>query len=517
MRRATIRPLLPAMILGLLGIASVQAAPNDLSTPHRSGPVPGQYIIVLNDDVAGVPVVASEMARAYGLELGMVYRNAIKGFSARIPAGMVAAIENDPDVAYVEQDQWAYAFAQELPTGITRSAADTVTDSASAGVLIDGVDDVRVDVDVAVIDTGIDASHPDLNVAGSVNCAKGGPLSQSCSGGGDDGNGHGTHVAGTIAALDNDFGVVGVAPGARLWSVKVLGNSGSGYMSWIVAGIDWVTANAGTIKVANMSFGCECSSAALNDAINRAVGAGIVFVAAAGNNATDASAFSPANHPGVITVSALADFDGISGGLGVPTCRTDEDDTLAIFSNYGPLVEVAAPGVCIHSTWKGGTYNTISGTSMAAPHVSGAAALLASQGMSADEIKAAIPAAGNFDWVDDSKDGIQEPLLDLHGVAARTVAAPQPATDPGNGGGATGDFALNVATYKVKGVQHADLSWEDTGVTTYDVLRDGVVIAPALAGTVYTDNIGAKGGGSYVYQVCETDTNICSNEATAAF
>jgi subtilisin family serine protease len=169
--------------------------------------------------------------------------------------------------------------------------------------------------------------------------------------------------------------VVGVAPGARLWAVKVLNDSGSGYISEIVAGIDWVTARASTIEVANMSLGCQCSSQALNDALTRSTNAGVVYVVAAGNSARDAATFSPANHPQVITVSAVADFNGTAGGGAGATCRADVDDTFADFSNFGSAVDLAAPGVCITSTWTGGGYATISGTSMATPHGSGAAAL----------------------------------------------------------------------------------------------------------------------------------------------
>src|SRR5262249_26520712 len=194
----------------------------------------------------------------YGLGLQHIYTAALKGFSARVPEAALALLESDPDVAYVEPDRYVEAFAQTLPTGIDRIDADT-----NANIGINSTDDKRIDVDVAVVDTGV-GPHPDLNVVSSVNCTIGGPLAQRCSSGGSDDNGHGTHVAGTIAALDNGSGVVGVAPGARLWSVKVLNRQGIGYMSWIVAGIDYVTANADAIEVANMSLGCECTSSALN-------------------------------------------------------------------------------------------------------------------------------------------------------------------------------------------------------------------------------------------------------------
>ena len=430
------RGCLSLAILGLLftGAAQAQngqgrgngAAPGGDVVNLRAGQViPGQYIVVLQDDVANPAAVANEMARAHGLGLGHVYGHALKGFSATIPAGAVAALSRDPRVDYIEADQVVHADVQDIPTGIERIFADS-----NGSIYIDGVDDWRVDVDVAVIDTGIDLDHPDLNVFDAVSYA---------GGAGDDGNGHGTHVAGTIGALDNGIGVVGVAPGARLWAVKVLNNGGSGSYANVIKGIDYVTANAGSIEVANMSLGGGHSNAVCT-AVANSVAAGVVHVVAAGNSDTDAAGHTPADCPDVVTVSALADFDGAPLGLGSPTCRSDEDDTLANFSNFGNLVEITAPGVCITSTWKGGGYKTISGTSMASPHAAGAAALLASgtndpeDKADVDAIIATIVGTGNSmsldmgGWDDDSGDGPKEPLLDVSTFVPTMV--------PGSVGGA---------------------------------------------------------------------------------
>jgi subtilisin family serine protease len=322
--------------------------------------------------------------------------------------------------------------AQTVPTGISRIFAP-----GNGNIDIDGADDYRVDVDVAVIDTGVDFQHPDLNVVGGVNCYSWVPWSSTCKSGGDDDHYHGTHVAGTIGALDNDMGVVGVAPGARIWAVKVLSSSGSGYSSQIVAGIDWVAANAGTIEVANMSLGGAGFSQAEYDAIQGAVNAGVAFAVAAGNDAADANNYSPGGFDNVLSVSALADFDGAPGGLGASTCRADQDDTLADFSNWGPEIDVAAPGVCILSTYpiEQGEYGTISGTSMASPHAAGALALLASannpnNAAGVYSLYNQVKAAGNYNWTDDSGDGIQEPLLDVSTFVPVLISTGGPANQP---------------------------------------------------------------------------------------
>ncbi len=410
--------LVLALVLFLLSgprIPAAAQAPGDR--------VPDQYIVIFKDGVANPTAKARGLAVAHGLTVKYVYSHALKGFAAVIPPGRLAAVQADPDVAFVTPDRVVSIAkpgkgkpggsqpAQVIPTGIDRIDAEL-----SATAKIDGVDE-RVDVDVAVIDTGIDLDHPDLNVVGGYNCARGK--------GYDDGNGHGTHVAGTIGALDNDIGVVGVAPGARLWAVRVLDRSGSGTWSSVICGVDWVTANADVIEVANLSLGgtgtddglsCSQTQDALKKALCNAEAAGVVLAIAAGNDADDAANHVPAAYPVGLTVSALADFDGQPGGAGAPTCRTDQDDTFADFSNYGSVVEVIAPGVCIYSTWNDGGYNTISGTSMATPHVAGAAALYKAThpGATPAQVRDAILNNGTFDWDPaDDPDGIQEPLLNV--------------------------------------------------------------------------------------------------------
>lgn len=416
-------------LLGFLFLANFNT-PQSEAQPNGA-PIPGQYIIKLADNINS-QTMANGLAQEHGLGVGHVYGHAFNGFSAKVPEGRLNALLSNPNVVSVVPDRYVTmnpkpcsnppcgggdptptpdpgSGNQVIPEGILRIDGDL--SSAASG---DGSGSVNVDV--AVIDTGI-SNHEDLNVVGGINCSSGPSHKYT------DGNGHGTHVAGTIGAVDNNLGVVGVAPGARMWAVRVLGNSGSGSFSDIICGIDWVTANADTIEVANMSLGGtgsegSCNDGGMHEAICNAVDAGVTFVVAAGNESDDAANHVPAAYDEVITVSALADFDGEAGGNGSPTCRSDEDDTLANFSNYGSDVDIIAPGVCINSTWNDGGYNTISGTSMASPHVAGAAALYKSTHSSASpsQVKSALQSAGNTNW-DNSDDGdnTKEKLLNVGG------------------------------------------------------------------------------------------------------
>ena len=365
-------------VVVIIGILGALLAP---LRPAVAGPEATQrYVVVLRDSVASARSVAAEHRRD-GADVSHVYESALKGYAAEMTAGRAMAVQRDPRVESVQLDGVVEATAQTIPTGVDRIDGDLSSTRSGDGA-------GTVNVPVAVIDTGIDPSHRDLNVVGGKDCTVG--LTSN------DANGHGSHVAGTIAARDDGNGVVGVAPGAPLYAVRVLDATGAGLNSWVICGIDWVTANGPSrgIKVANMSLGgagsdlgsCGAGKDAMHKAICNSVAKGITYVVAAGNDNVDLKGFTPAAYDEVLTVTAVTDYNGKSGGGAKSTCRSGTDDSAAEYSNWTttshPDVShtIAAPGTCIHSTSMLGGYATLSGTSMASPHVAGLVALCISSG-----------------------------------------------------------------------------------------------------------------------------------------
>lgn len=306
------------------------------------------YLVTFHDGVSDVAGTAREIAAQNGFTLRFVREHAARGFSAVIPPGRESAVANDPRVKIFEKDGPVSLVdpirvaarpgtgGQSTPWGITR-----------VGGAGDGTGKTAW-----IIDTGIDLDHPDLNTsrnchASFVTRGKSSP---------DDGNGHGTHVAGTVAAINNGIDVVGVAANAYVCAVRVLDNSGSGTWEGVVNGVNYVGANGKAGEVANMSLGGSGANATLEQAVLDA-SANVKFSLAAGNDGADANNFTPArvNGPNIYTISAIA-----------------SNDCLTSWSNWGnPPVDYAAPGASILSTKKGGGTTTMSGTSMAAPHVAG--------------------------------------------------------------------------------------------------------------------------------------------------
>ena len=356
---------------------NVQPVEEAKATQNYSEAIPGQFIVVYKDtekrmgnpgmNALQVQQKTQEVFKSRNIqqaEILQVYSSAISGVAVKMSKDDALKLGESNDVAYVEQDR---IVALAPPCGTPNGGpcddpgdGDGGGDSGGSSSQQTPYGIVRVNGGVAsngvawVIDTGIDLDHEDLNVNASrgFNAFTSGKDGKSL----DDGNGHGTHVAGTIAAKDNNVGVIGVAAGATVIPVKVLDSRGSGSYSGVIAGVNHVAANGRSGEVANMSLGGPTSQA-LDDAVKAAAAKGIKFALAAGNESTNANNSSPArvNGSNIYTVSAV-----------------DSNDRFASFSNYGnPPVDYAAPGVSIRSTWKNGGYNTISGTSMASPHVAG--------------------------------------------------------------------------------------------------------------------------------------------------
>lgn len=358
-----------------------------LSTCVFAKPMPNAWIVQVADS-ADVNEVASRFTQAKGGHIAHRFRSAIHGFAIRgARPATITELRNIPGIKLVEPDLQIYAAAQSLPTGV-----DRIDIELNNVAKIDGIDE-RVDVDVVIIDTGIDTDHPDLNIFAGKNFTQGpGQTSKY-----EDFDGHGTHVAGIVGALDNDFGVVGVAPGARIWVAKVLKDNGPSFLSNIIKALEWVHENADQIEVANMSLSATGTSSSFRIAIQNCVSAGVVCVAAAGNESRDvygpdgifdtADDTIPAAYPEVVTISALIDTDGRPGGLGFAT-SAGPDDSIVDFSNYsssvvasnpvtstGGAIDLLLPGVFINSTYLNGGYAELSGTSMASPHAAGIIAL----------------------------------------------------------------------------------------------------------------------------------------------
>ncbi|MEX1186690.1 MAG: S8 family serine peptidase [Gemmatimonadaceae bacterium] len=345
--------------VGLLALAGVALVVSCDKAPTAIAPVDGAsfaasenapiYLVTFHDGVSDVAATAREIAQQNGFAVRFIREHAARGFSAVIPAHRVAAVQNDPRVKIFEKDG---PVTLVVPIRVTARPGSGGGQSTPWGITRVGGAGDGTGKTAWIIDTGIDLDHPDLNTSRNchVNFVARGKNSA------DDGNGHGTHVAGTIAAINNSIDVVGVAANAYVCAVRVLDNSGSGTWEGVVNGVNHVGQNGKSGEVANMSLGGSGTNATLEQAVLDA-SANVKFSLAAGNDGADANNFTPArvNGANIYTISAIA-----------------SNDCLTSWSNWGnPPVDYAAPGASILSTKKGGGTTTMSGTSMAAPHVAG--------------------------------------------------------------------------------------------------------------------------------------------------
>ena len=376
--------------------ASPVVAQVGTAAPRNTEPIPGQYIVVFTDGVSDVPGLARQLVAVNGGSLGHVYQSALKGFSAKLPEAAAAALGRNPHVLRVEQDQvvWAFATQSNATWGLDRVDQRDLPLSGSFTYTPTGAG-----VRVYIIDTGIRFDHAEFGgrAVSGYDVIDGGSA--------DDCNGHGTHVAGTVGGS-----TYGVAKGTRLVAVRVLGCDGSGTLSGVIAGIDWVTANHVKPAVANVSLGGGASSS-LDDAVRKSISKGVTYAVAAGNSNADACNYSPARVAEALTVGA-----------------STSSDARASFSNYGSCLDLFAPGESITSAWYSSSTATAtaSGTSMAAPHVAGVAALYleGNSGASPSTVMNAISSTATVDR-----------LSNLAGSPNKLVYSPL--TTDGNTGGSS--------------------------------------------------------------------------------
>jgi subtilisin len=365
-------------VLAAAMIAAVAVLAPGLTRPVSAAPPSGDYVVTLKDGIDAKAFAAAADARS-GVDVKQVYSVALRGFEAQLTGSAKAQLAQDPAVRFISSNRTFKAFAQVLPTGVDRIEGDLSTVYAAG---------LPVTTPVAVLDSGV-TPDPDLNVqVTGLNCVGG--LGWS------DLNGHGTHIAGIIGARNNADGVVGVAPGAPIYPIRVLNSSANGSDASILCGIEWMTTVGKLlgVRVANLSAGtfgdddgnCGRTNAdPVHLAICNATAAGALFVVAAGNSGGALTSTVPASYDEVLTATWMTDYNGSPSRASPPTgCDQGSDDRASVNSSwaydYDQTHILAAPGSCVTSTSNTGGTTVMSGSSMAAPHVAGTVALCIDRG-----------------------------------------------------------------------------------------------------------------------------------------
>jgi subtilisin family serine protease len=460
-----------AVGLALVATAPASAAEGQILGAGTANAIDGSYIVVYKD---GAAAAAKNTAASFGSKVTYRYSTVFSGFAASMTEQQAKQLAADPNVDYVQQNH-------------TVTIATDQPNPPSWG--LDRVDQRNLPLDnnysysttasnvhAYIIDTGADLDHPDYGgrMSSGFDAVDGGTA--------DDGNGHGSHVAGNIGGT-----TYGLAKGVQLVAVRVLNNAGSGSSAGVAAGIDWVTANAILPAVANMSLGGTGTDTTINSAVQRSIAAGVTYAIASGNSNANACGFSPAMVPEAITVNA-----------------TDTNDARASFSNFGTCSDIFAPGVNITSDWLNGGTNTISGTSMATPHVAGAAALYLADNPTAlpAAVRDALVANASTGKVTNAGSGSPDALL-----YTGTEAPPPPPTNGPCPAATNGnDFTINDNSTVSSPITISGCSGTASNGSTVEVhivhtfIGDLVVDLVAPDGSVYNLHNRAGGGTDNINQ-----------------
>jgi hypothetical protein len=449
-----------------------KAVPMDLSDTDID--LRDRYIVVFKKSVGNVDELVDQMTRGNGSTVHYRYRHAIKGFCATIPPQALEGIQRNPNVDYIEADGPMFANpSQSLPSNGSLWGLDRIDQRDRPLDYIYIYPNTASEVTAYIIDTGIRYDHVEFGGRAVFGY-------DAFGGTGADGNGHGTHVAGTVGGVN-----VGVAKGVALVAVRVLNDRGSGTTSGVIAGVDWVANNHVDPAVANMSLGGGASTS-LDQAVANAVGAGVTFVVAAGNDNKSACNYSPAREPSAITVGS-----------------TTSSDARSSFSNFGSCLDLFAPGSSIYSAYKNSSssYATLSGTSMASPHVAGVVALYLEANTSATPAQVATAITGNATSGKVTSAGTSSPNLLLYNgfIGGGTPSGPNAPTG----------LSASYSSPNIN-LSWTDNSTDETGFYIERSVNGGLYAQIAFVSanaTTYADGSGFTSGYTYAYRVRAYNTN----------